>query len=101
MPVRGQVEGLFRCVDMRPFGPSSGHLDYVREARRRGLEISNEPFVFVKRETPHRGHVLYRRFDGYYGLIARPTTTGQDPRCSVRGATHHTIASHQTRCDLL
>ena len=40
----------------------------VSSARAR-LDAGNEPFVFFQDEDTDRGHVLYRRFDGHYGLI--------------------------------
>lgn len=33
------------------------------------LDSSNEPFVFYKDGTTGRGAVLYRRYDGHYGLV--------------------------------
>jgi hypothetical protein len=40
----------------------------VAEARRQ-LDLSREPLVFFRDRTSGRGHVLYRRYDGHYGLI--------------------------------
>ena len=40
----------------------------VASARER-LDAGNEPFVFFNDEVTGRGHVLYRRLDGHYGLI--------------------------------
>lgn len=36
----------------------------------RWLDLSNEPFVFFLDPRTHRGNVVYRRYDGHYGLIA-------------------------------
>jgi ribosome-associated translation inhibitor RaiA len=33
------------------------------------LDLGNEPFVFFLDPTSRRGHVVYRRYDGHYGLI--------------------------------
>ena len=33
------------------------------------LDLANEPFVFFFDREVDRGHVLYRRYDGHYGLI--------------------------------
>ena len=40
----------------------------VASARER-LDAGNEPLVFFSDEVTGRGHVLYRRHDGHYGLI--------------------------------
>jgi len=40
----------------------------VTEARER-LDAGNEPFVFFRSSDSGRGNVLYRRYDGHYGLI--------------------------------
>jgi hypothetical protein len=40
----------------------------IASARER-LDAGNEPFVFFTDEQTQRGHVLYRRFDGHYGLL--------------------------------
>lgn len=34
------------------------------------LDVTNEPFVFYRDVDEGHGHVLYRRFDGHYGLIS-------------------------------
>jgi hypothetical protein len=41
----------------------------VAEARRQ-LDLGGEPFVFFREPASGRAHVLYRRYDGHYGLIA-------------------------------
>lgn len=46
-------------------GPSRASLASARDR----LHVGNEPFVFFEDEDTHRGHVLYRRFDGHFGLI--------------------------------
>jgi hypothetical protein len=33
------------------------------------LEVSGAPFIFFQRAETGRGAVLYRRYDGHYGLI--------------------------------
>jgi hypothetical protein len=40
-------------------------LDTARES----LDVGHEPFVFFVDATTGRGHVLYRRYDGHYGVI--------------------------------
>jgi hypothetical protein len=40
----------------------------LAEAEER-LDTSNEPFVFFVHPDTHRGNVVYRRYDGHYGLI--------------------------------
>lgn len=53
-------------------GSYSAHVDppvaSLASARDR-LDAGNEPFVFFNDEDTQRGHVLYRRVDGHYGLI--------------------------------
>lgn len=44
-------------------------LDQAREH----LDIGHEPWVFFKDAGSRRGHVLYRRYDGHYGLITPVT----------------------------
>jgi hypothetical protein len=41
----------------------------VAEARQQ-LDLSGEPYVFFREPASGRAHVLYRRYDGHYGLIA-------------------------------
>jgi len=40
----------------------------LRTARER-LDVGREPFVFFIDSETERGHVLYRRYDGHYGVI--------------------------------
>jgi len=40
----------------------------VDEARER-LDAGHEPFMFFVDASTERGHVLYRRYDGHYGLL--------------------------------
>jgi hypothetical protein len=40
----------------------------VMEAVQR-MDANGEPFVFFANATTHRGNVVYRRYDGHYGLI--------------------------------
>jgi ribosome-associated translation inhibitor RaiA len=56
-----------RAVSMRPspVRPVPLELDAAREA----LDLSEEPFLFFLAPRDHRGRVLYRRYDGHYGLI--------------------------------
>jgi ribosome-associated translation inhibitor RaiA len=51
------------------------------EARER-LDAGHEPFVFHRDPASDRGHALYRRDDGHYGLV-----TPRDQPASRRGST--------------
>jgi hypothetical protein len=33
------------------------------------IDLAAEPFVFFANATTGRGNVVYRRYDGHYGLI--------------------------------
>jgi ribosomal subunit interface protein len=47
-----------------------GPAPVLSEAQARArLDAGGEPFVFYLDPTSRRGHVLYRRYDGHYGLI--------------------------------
>jgi ribosome-associated translation inhibitor RaiA len=48
--------------------PDPPVLDEV--AARERLDVGGEPFVFYLDAASDRGHVVYRRFDGHYGLIS-------------------------------
>lgn len=50
-----------------PVGPTAPVLR-LDEAEER-LDVSHEPFVFFVDAESGRGNVVYRRFDGHYGLI--------------------------------
>jgi hypothetical protein len=39
------------------------------------LELSGEPFAFFRDPGSGRGHVVYHRYDGHYGLIT-PAAAG-------------------------
>ena len=54
-------------VDAAPVGPVAPVLR-LDEAEER-LDVGHEPFVFFVDAASGRGHVLYRRYDGHYGLI--------------------------------
>lgn len=47
---------------------------YVDDAIER-LDLSDEPFVFFQDENDGTASVLYRRYDGHYGLIVPANTT--------------------------
>lgn len=53
-------------VDRRPPPEVS-----VRDAREH-LDQTNEPWLFFRNVESGRGHVLYRRYDGHYGLVEPP-----------------------------
>ncbi len=36
------------------------------------LDGADWPFVFFRNPTTDRGNVIYRRYDGHYGLITPP-----------------------------
>lgn len=38
------------------------------------LNLSNKPFLFFRETGPNRPSVLYRRYDGHYGLISTPAS---------------------------
>lgn len=48
------------------FRPVAMTIDEAREV----LDLSDRPFVFFLDPDNGRGHVLYRRYDGHYGLIS-------------------------------
>ena len=65
-----------QCVDGP--APESDWVDVVVESGAPALSVSeaisrldegSEPFVFFQNRTTSRGNVLYRRYDGHYGLI--------------------------------
>lgn len=66
----GGPEGL--TVHSRPDGVEIDEVPVpelsLDDARER-LDVGHEPFVFFVDTTSGRGHVLYRRYDGHYGLI--------------------------------
>jgi len=39
------------------------------------LNLGDDPFVFFVDVSPGRGAVLYRRYDGHYGLVTAETGT--------------------------
>ena len=63
-PVNGAVpDSAGMLVD----GHGAPALD-VETAEER-LDAGHEPWVFFRDADTDRGHVLYRRYDGHYGLI--------------------------------
>jgi hypothetical protein len=42
------------------------------DAARAVLDLSDAPFVFYVDPSDDRGRVLYRRYDGHYGLVEPP-----------------------------
>jgi ribosomal subunit interface protein len=48
-------------------GPVAAELTLTDAEER--LDVGSEPFVFFVDVDTRRGHVVYRRFDGHYGLI--------------------------------
>jgi ribosome-associated translation inhibitor RaiA len=55
------------ALDLRPDSAPVPELEPADAVRR--LEAGGEPFVFFVDRATGRGNVLYRRFDGHYGLI--------------------------------
>ncbi|MEE9416966.1 MAG: sigma 54 modulation/S30EA ribosomal C-terminal domain-containing protein [Acidimicrobiales bacterium] len=53
--------------------PSSAATLTVRGAVER-LDAGNEPYVFFENASSQHGNVVYRRFDGHYGLITPPAS---------------------------
>ncbi len=62
-PVEGHVAPQGVALEAQP----APELSQV-EARER-LDAGHEPFVFFLDTAVQRGHVLYRRYDGHYGLL--------------------------------
>jgi ribosome-associated translation inhibitor RaiA len=52
-------------ISLSPAQPAHLDLDQAVEL----LNLSGQPFVFFISESTSRGNVLYRRYDGHYGLI--------------------------------
>jgi len=48
------------------------------QARER-LDVGGEPFVFYVDPVDRRGRVLYRRYDGHYGVIVGATGETREP----------------------
>ena len=59
-----------------PAPPSAMEIDQAMQR----LDVSGEPFIFFVNSQSGRGNVLYRRYDGHYGLI-----TPADHETAVRG----------------
>ncbi|MEL6890715.1 MAG: sigma 54 modulation/S30EA ribosomal C-terminal domain-containing protein [Actinomycetota bacterium] len=47
----------------------NGVPELTLEGARERLDVGHEPFVFFVDPDAGRGHVLYRRYDGHYGLL--------------------------------
>ncbi len=56
--------------------PASMHLDDAR----RLLDLGDEPFVFFIDPGAARGSLLYRRYDGHYGLVTTETAPATPPQ---------------------
>jgi hypothetical protein len=57
------------AVTRSPMRPATMTADEARDA----LDLSDRPFVFYLDATDGRGRVLYRRYDGHYGLLEPAT----------------------------
>jgi hypothetical protein len=53
------------CIESSLLRPTPLPLDQAVDL----LDLADEPFVFFLDPQSHRGRVLYRRYDGHYGLI--------------------------------
>lgn len=60
------LEGCTAPIRSNPLVPARMQLEDARRLH----DIGNEPFVFFIDARTSRGNVLYRRYDGHYGLIA-------------------------------
>ena len=67
MPGNDAASDALRGVDGLTVGPEAPVLR-LDEAEER-LDVGHEPFVFFADAESARGNVVYRRFDGHYGLI--------------------------------
>jgi ribosomal subunit interface protein len=67
MPGDEQASAALHEIDDLVVGPVAPVLR-LDEAEER-LDVSHEPFVFFVDADSARGNVVYRRFDGHYGLI--------------------------------
>lgn len=64
----GAVEGAVPATDWLVVDPHRApELDIATAEER--LDVGREPWVFFSDAETGRGHVLYRRYDGHYGLI--------------------------------
>ncbi len=59
-----ELAGTVSAVEFEGTAPTMTEQDAVDHLNRAG-----EPFVFYRSPTSGRGRVLYRRYDGHYGLI--------------------------------
>lgn len=52
------------------------------DAARTVLDLGDESFVFYVDSSDGRGRVLYRRYDGHYGVVEPPAAEGQEASAS-------------------
>lgn len=64
-PERIDAPATTRPVAVKPVAPATLTADEARE----WLELTEEPMVFFADAPSGRGCVLYRRYDGHYGMI--------------------------------
>lgn len=75
------ADGTFRLIRLHPTAVETGPASIVLivdqmappdltvpEAQQR-LDAGGEPFLFFENSATHRGNVIYRRYDGHYGLV--------------------------------
>jgi ribosomal subunit interface protein len=73
---RDAASGDDAVLSLAPEGGAAPTAQLVRDApahdlelARSRLDVTDEPFVFFRDTATGRGAVLYRRYDGHYGLI--------------------------------
>jgi ribosomal subunit interface protein len=73
---RDAASGDDAVLSLAPEGGAAPTVQLAREApahdlelARSRLDVTDEPFVFFRDTATGRGAVLYRRYDGHYGLI--------------------------------
>lgn len=62
--------------------PEAAPVATIEEARER-LDVGPEPWVFFRDPERGRGRVLYRRYDGHYGLITPADEAGDEEDAGV------------------
>jgi ribosome-associated translation inhibitor RaiA len=65
----------------------------VTEAATR-LEATGQAFLFFINDQTDRGNLIYHRYDGNYGLIARANLPDRSPEFTATGAVTHAVLNH-------
>ncbi len=63
--VNAEVDGAETCPSIESTGQSCS----TSRARQRLLDTNDDPFVFHRVTTTEPGQVMYRRYDGNYGVV--------------------------------